>query len=178
MTLRVSIAHGRAILRSSAERIRANLPNSVNSNHVAGAVYINLGARYKLPALQGDSVELFGGVQNLLTRAPPVAPSNQGSTNNLLFDPIGRTYRLGVRLEFYAADISRRRALRQQLRGCEPRKATPSYARHRNLRACRRNDEPGYSPLLAVNVQLRKAQVPGVQSQSDSAAAAPRIRPK
>ncbi len=77
-----------------------NLPNSVNTNHVASAVYVNLGARYKLPQLAGAGVELFAGVQNLLDRDPPVAPSNQGATNMILFDPLGRSYRAGVRMEF------------------------------------------------------------------------------
>ena len=72
-----------------------NLPNSINTNHVAGAVYVNLGARYVLPVPQLKSFEVYVGVQNLLDRDPPVAPSNQGATNNILFDTLGRTYRLG-----------------------------------------------------------------------------------
>jgi outer membrane receptor protein involved in Fe transport len=77
-----------------------DLTNSVNTNHVASAVYVNLGARYKLPSAAEQNLELFVGVQNLLDRDPPVAPSNQGATNNILFDPLGRSYRLGVRMEF------------------------------------------------------------------------------
>jgi len=77
-----------------------NLPNSVNTNHVAGAVYVNLGARYKLPSAAERSVELFAGVQNLLDHDPPVAPSNQGSGNLILFDALGRSYRAGIRMEF------------------------------------------------------------------------------
>jgi outer membrane receptor protein involved in Fe transport len=77
-----------------------NLPNSINNNRVAGAVYFNLGARYRLKEVRGNALELFFGVQNLANRDPPVAPSNQGSTNTLLFDPLGRAYRAGVRLNF------------------------------------------------------------------------------
>jgi outer membrane receptor protein involved in Fe transport len=77
-----------------------NLSNSVNTNHVASAVYVNLGARYKLPSASERNVELFAGVQNLLDRDPSVAPSNQGATNMILFDPLGRTYRAGVRVDF------------------------------------------------------------------------------
>jgi outer membrane receptor protein involved in Fe transport len=77
-----------------------NLPNSINTNHVASAVYVNLGARYQLPSAAERKLELFFGVQNLLDRDPPVAPSNQGATNMILFDPLGRSYRAGVRLEF------------------------------------------------------------------------------
>jgi outer membrane receptor protein involved in Fe transport len=77
-----------------------NLPNSINTNHVASAVYVNLGARYKLPSAVAEDIELFAGVQNLLDRDPSVAPSNQGATNMILFDPLGRSYRAGVRLRF------------------------------------------------------------------------------
>jgi iron complex outermembrane receptor protein len=77
-----------------------NLPNSVNTNHVASAVYVNLGARYRMPIAGEHDVELFAGVQNLFDRDPPVAPSNQGATNMILFDPLGRAYRVGVRMNF------------------------------------------------------------------------------
>jgi iron complex outermembrane receptor protein len=77
-----------------------NLPNSINTNHIPSAVYLNLGARYKLPSASERNIELFAGVQNLLDRDPPVAPSNQGSTNMILFDPLGRAYRAGVRIDF------------------------------------------------------------------------------
>jgi outer membrane receptor protein involved in Fe transport len=77
-----------------------NLPNSINTNHVASAVYVNLGARYKLPSEGERNMELFAGVQNLLDRDPPVAPSNQGATNMILFDPLGRSYRAGFRMLF------------------------------------------------------------------------------
>jgi len=76
-----------------------NLPNSINNNHVAGAVYVNLGARYRLPLTKSGSLEIFAAIQNLLNRDPPVAPSNQGSSNLILFDPLGRLYRIGLRME-------------------------------------------------------------------------------
>lgn len=75
-------------------------PNSINTNHVDGVTYVNLGARYKLATQAGRyNVEVFGGIQNLFDKDPPVAPSNQGSSNMLLFDPIGRAFRLGVRVD-------------------------------------------------------------------------------
>ena len=50
--------------------------------------------------MKPDMLEVYGSVENLLNRNPPVAPSNQGSTNNMLFDPLGRAFRLGVRASF------------------------------------------------------------------------------
>lgn len=77
-----------------------DLPNSINTNHVDGRVYFNLGARYKLQSVADGKLEIFGAIQNLLDKDPPVAPSNQGATNQLLFDPLGRLYRMGVRMNF------------------------------------------------------------------------------
>lgn len=77
-----------------------DLPNSINTNHVNGRVYFNLGARYKLPGVFDGKLELFGAIQNLLDKDPPVAPSNQGATNQLLFDPLGRVFRFGARMNF------------------------------------------------------------------------------
>lgn len=74
--------------------------SSINRNHVASAVYFNLGATYKFTGTKDSDVEVFAGIQNLLDRDPPVAPSSQGSTNMILFDPLGRAYRLGVRASF------------------------------------------------------------------------------
>lgn len=77
-----------------------NLPNSINTNRVASRVYFNLGATYQFAGPAGSDLKLFFGVQNLLDRDPPVAPSNQGSSNLVLFDPLGRAYRLGLRASF------------------------------------------------------------------------------
>ncbi|MEO6186567.1 MAG: TonB-dependent receptor, partial [Steroidobacteraceae bacterium] len=79
---------------------RVTLPNSINTNHVDGRTYFNLGSRLKLADKGAYKFEVFGGIQNLFDKDPPVAPSNQGSTNLLLFDGIGRAFRLGVRVDF------------------------------------------------------------------------------
>ena len=38
------------------EGYNVNLPNSINTNHVASSVYVNLGARYKLPTAGGEQL--------------------------------------------------------------------------------------------------------------------------
>jgi iron complex outermembrane recepter protein len=75
-----------------------SLPNSINTNRVNGATYVNLGATWKLTTPKANDVELFAGIQNLFDHEPPVAPSNQGSSNLILFDPIGRALRIGARI--------------------------------------------------------------------------------
>lgn len=76
------------------------LPNSVNTNRVASRFYLNLGMSYGFALDTGARLEIFAGIQNVFDRDPPVAPSNQGSSNLILFDPLGRTYRLGLRASF------------------------------------------------------------------------------
>jgi len=45
-----------------------------------------------------DHVEIFGVVNNLLDRDPPITPQNFGFPYiNTFFDPIGRSFRIGVR---------------------------------------------------------------------------------
>lgn len=72
----------------------AGLPNSVNNNRVAGRFYLDLGATVKV----NDQFELFGVVNNLLDKDPPLAASAQGATNQVYFDPIGRYFKVGARI--------------------------------------------------------------------------------
>jgi len=78
-------------------------PASINNNNVGGATYWNLTLNYTLPFFnQGNqSLQLFGALDNLFNRYPPVAPGGNGyPTNPVYFDTFGRTWRAGVRLKF------------------------------------------------------------------------------
>jgi outer membrane receptor protein involved in Fe transport len=69
--------------------------NSINTNKVAAAAYVNLSASYKI--LEG--IELFGSINNVLDKDPPVAPGGNGyPTNPVYFDTYGRVWRAGVRV--------------------------------------------------------------------------------
>ncbi|MEH3106268.1 MAG: TonB-dependent receptor [Sphingomonas fennica] len=72
------------------------LPTSVNNNRVPGRFYMDLAATLKV----GDRYELFGSINNLLDRDPPAIPSGNLGTNQVLFDPVGRAFRLGARVRF------------------------------------------------------------------------------
>jgi iron complex outermembrane receptor protein len=72
-------------------------PNSINTNRVSAAAYVNLSASYRIM----DGIELFGSVNNLLDKDPPVAPGGNGyPTNPVYFDTYGRVWRGGVRVRF------------------------------------------------------------------------------
>ncbi|HVY82205.1 MAG TPA: TonB-dependent receptor [Steroidobacteraceae bacterium] len=72
------------------------LTNSVSSNRVDARTYLDLSASYHLT----DNVDLFGVVNNVFDKDPPLAPSAQGGTNQVYFDPIGRYVRAGFRMNF------------------------------------------------------------------------------
>jgi iron complex outermembrane recepter protein len=72
-------------------------PNSINNNSVASAVYVNLSGSYDI----GPHFSVFATINNLLNRAPPLAPGGNGyPTNPVYFDTYGLTWRVGVRASF------------------------------------------------------------------------------
>lgn len=73
---------------------------SSNLNTVAGRAYFDLSAQYRLVDVPGKRVELFGAVNNLLDSDPPAAPSGSGNGNFILFDPVGRAFKVGLRMTY------------------------------------------------------------------------------
>lgn len=76
-------------------------PDSININSVPAVAYINLNAQYRLWERGDSHVELFGVVNNLLDKNPPnYIPSSFAPTNPVLYDVVGRSYKVGVRFAF------------------------------------------------------------------------------
>jgi outer membrane receptor protein involved in Fe transport len=71
---------------------------TLNYDHMAGALYFDLGGRYSLT----DKLTAFVKVDNLFDRDPVAAPqTNTGlDINPALYDTLGRTYRAGFRFNF------------------------------------------------------------------------------
>jgi iron complex outermembrane receptor protein len=76
------------------------LANSTNTNHINAFWYFNINAQFDILKDGKRSLQLFGVVNNLADRDPPPAPSSFGPTNNVLYDVLGRTYRVGVRFSY------------------------------------------------------------------------------
>jgi len=72
------------------------LPNSSNTNHVPGALYADLLAQYDFTR-GSQTWTAFAGVNNIADKDPPRVPGANGSGSNVIFDPVGRTFRIGVR---------------------------------------------------------------------------------
>jgi iron complex outermembrane receptor protein len=72
------------------------LPNSVNYNHVSSRFYLDLNGRVRVSSGSDREFEFFGGIKNVLDTDPPRQIRLNG--NPLYFDPIGRQFTLGVRV--------------------------------------------------------------------------------
>lgn len=99
-------AHGKYIPESILNRdwigpddpnYSVNLPNSVNNNRVAGRFYLDLSGSIDLfHTANNHKVQIFGAINNVLDTDPP---SNLRLIGNALyFDPVGRYYKIGVRV--------------------------------------------------------------------------------
>jgi len=75
-------------------------PFSVNDNSVSDAYYLAWSGSYDLRQ-EGNALQLFWAVTNLLDEDPAVAPGgNAYPTNPVFFDTIGQRARVGVRFSF------------------------------------------------------------------------------
>ena len=72
------------------------LTNSANNNKVSMSFYTDLSGQWQF----SDTITAYAAVNNVMDRAPPAAPSVAGNGNFILFDPIGRSYKLGMRAKF------------------------------------------------------------------------------
>jgi outer membrane receptor protein involved in Fe transport len=75
------------------------LPNSISNNRVPGRTYLDLSAGYNFKLREAD-LQVYGVINNLTDQDPPPAPSSTGGYNPTLYDPLGRMYRVGVRMNF------------------------------------------------------------------------------
>ena len=81
-------------------RYAVTLPTSVNDNRIPGRFYLDLSGSMKVYTLNGQELELFASINNLLDKDPPAMPSGNLGTNQVLFDPIGRAFKVGARVRF------------------------------------------------------------------------------
>jgi iron complex outermembrane recepter protein len=77
------------------------LPNSISDNSVEAVTYVNMNVQFQLIDSDDTQVELFGVINNLFDKDPPNdIPSSFGPTNNVLYDVLGRSFKIGVRVGF------------------------------------------------------------------------------
>jgi outer membrane receptor protein involved in Fe transport len=76
-----------------------NAQFSIDGNRMPSHVVWGLSGSYAL-GVRAMQVELFGAVENLLDEDPPLSGLGVGGTNPVLFDTVGRNFRVGVRASF------------------------------------------------------------------------------
>jgi len=78
----------------------ANVGKTINNNIVPSRIYFNLAAQYNLIQRDnGDNLQIFGSINNLFDKDPPLAPGANGM-NPVYFDQIGRYFRFGLRFRY------------------------------------------------------------------------------
>jgi outer membrane receptor protein involved in Fe transport len=78
------------------------------TNSVPSYEVFNLAGSYRFSSMGSAGLQLFGAVNNLFDKTPPVATgvggfgpnATFGGTNPTFFDTLGRTFKLGVRMTF------------------------------------------------------------------------------
>jgi outer membrane receptor protein involved in Fe transport len=76
-----------------------NAAGSIDDNGMPSYVVLGLAGSVQLP-VRGATLQLFGAVNNVLDEEPPLSGLGVGGTNPVLFDTIGRNYRIGIRAAF------------------------------------------------------------------------------
>jgi outer membrane receptor protein involved in Fe transport len=75
--------------------------NSISDNLVEAVTYVNLNAQFAVWQDGDRRAELYGVINNLFNTDPPNdLPSSFGPTNNVLYDVVGRTFKLGLRVNY------------------------------------------------------------------------------
>jgi outer membrane receptor protein involved in Fe transport len=74
-------------------------PASTNTNDVKSALYLDLVGHYQIVQNERSNLEVYAGINNLTNVDPPRRPGANGTGNNVLFDPIGRTWVIGLRFK-------------------------------------------------------------------------------
>ena len=70
------------------------LANSINTNRVDAAFYLDLFASVDVVKEGKRNVQLFAGMTNVMNKTPPLLP---GRGNPVYFDPVGRSFSVGIR---------------------------------------------------------------------------------
>ncbi|MCW2370776.1 TonB-dependent receptor plug domain-containing protein [Sphingobium sp. B11D3D] len=77
------------------------LNNSISINDIPAETYVNLQLQFTVREDGDKRFQLYGAVNNLLDNDPPnYLPSSTGPTNAVLYDVVGRSFRVGARVTF------------------------------------------------------------------------------
>lgn len=95
-----------ATMRSVSSGVYDNTWKSgvdIDNNYIAGATYFDLAGNLTLWGERQRKAELYFKIENLLDKDPPIAAGIASSTlqtNPVLYDTLGRSFRVGVRFRY------------------------------------------------------------------------------
>jgi len=89
-----------AFIGSEQPGYAVTLPNSSNTNAMPGRTYVDIMSTVKIPVSEKTKLDVYFGIDNLFNIDPPAYPGANGSGNNVLFNPVGRMYKAGIRARF------------------------------------------------------------------------------
>jgi outer membrane receptor protein involved in Fe transport len=89
-----------AFIGAEQEGYAIALPNSSSTNAMPSRTYVDLLATYSWRGVEGGDIEVFAGADNVFNVDPPPFPGANGSGNNVLFNPVGRLFKAGVRARY------------------------------------------------------------------------------
>ena len=93
------VGYNNQLIGPDDSRYSPTLANSVNRNRWAPTIYYSLNAQYDLITEPGRRLQVFGVVNNLLDKDPPIlggATFSGGSP----YDTIGRAFKAGIRFQY------------------------------------------------------------------------------
>ena len=76
------------------------LANSINDNNAPGLAYWSLQLRYNVIDEGSRRLQVFGSADNLFDKDPPSAALVMTQGGGIPYDLIGRTFRIGARVNF------------------------------------------------------------------------------
>jgi outer membrane receptor protein involved in Fe transport len=85
-----------AFIGAEQEGYAITLPNSSSTNAMPSRIYFDVMGAFEVD----ERFKFYAGVDNLLNQDPPNFPGANGSGNNVLFNPVGRTFKAGVRVTY------------------------------------------------------------------------------
>jgi outer membrane receptor protein involved in Fe transport len=89
-----------AFVGAEQDGYNIGLTNSSSTNKVPARTYVDLLAQYKLPFGTARDFTTFFGVDNVFNTTPPLNPGSHGTGNDILFNPVGTTFKFGVRITY------------------------------------------------------------------------------
>jgi iron complex outermembrane receptor protein len=89
-----------AFVGAEQPRYTVTRPDSSSTNAMPARTYVDILGTVKVPVSDRSKLNVYFGIDNLFNVDPPAFPGANGSGNNVLFNPVGRMYKAGIRATF------------------------------------------------------------------------------